>query len=193
MMTEETIQGLSTLAAQVSAEHAASLAAIAARDAAEAKVLDAVVAAVRPALRAVASRIPTSGKHYWVTSTETDEDASYSDAHGLLVAGHSKPERDHPRANAGAFEGAALYLLPDGTWLELTFDGRWTKWQGATTEWTSTPATLTTAEVVDQYSFESIVPRIQEAVTKAAGSREKATRAALERAEKLGAIAALLK
>jgi hypothetical protein len=185
------IEQITVLASVVATEYTASTEAHAAAIEAEALLLERVVEAVRPALRAVSTKRRTSGRTWWPTNVETSTEYT-AGSYGLRVCGDG-PEYDYPRANAGKYEGCDLFLLPDGSWIEASYTGSWSRWQGAGDSWEATERTLTTAEVAAEYDVDAIIAAIADVLEKAKGSREKSTTRALERAEKIRAIAKLVR
>jgi hypothetical protein len=184
------IEQIAALASVVATEHTDSTKAHAAVTEAEALLLERVVDAARPALRAVSTKRRTSGRTWWPTNSETASEYTTGSA-GLRVCGDG-PEYDCPRANQGKYEGYDLFLLPDGSWIEASYTGSWSRWQGAGDSWEATERTLTTAEVAAEYDVDVVITAIADALEKAHGSREKRTARALERVAKLQAIAKLL-
>jgi hypothetical protein len=185
-------QQLAADAAAVAQEAADAAAAHQARREAEARLLDTVVGQVRPALKAISSRPQVSYRDQWHDNAYTSDKVTHADWAGVLVAGDRVPGRDHPRDNDGAYEGWGLYLLPDGSWRELTFEGYWSKWQGVSSSWEAKSKAVTTAEVVAEHNAENIIVALSEAIAKAKGTRANSTAKAKARAEKLAAVAALL-
>ncbi len=159
---------------------------------AEAELLDAVIARVKPGLRAVSSRIQSSRRSWWPDNVSTSEETDHLEERGLRVYGDG-PELDHPRANRGQYEGTDLYLLRDGTWLEVAYSGSWSCWQGEGSEWTAETRVLSTTEVASEYSIPYLIDAIAKALeAQLSGKREKATKRALERAETMRALTTLL-
>jgi len=186
------IESIAAKAAQVGAEYTQSVEAIADRDAAEAELLAALVEKVRPALRALSSPIKSGYRHFWTDNVRTASTDTWHDARGLLVAGEA-PLRDYPHANTGSYEGSELYLLTDGTFAECDYEGTWSRWQGATSEWTCGLLRLADARAaLVHWKLEDIVAGISAALEKQAGTRAKVVKAAAERAEQVRALSSLL-
>jgi hypothetical protein len=186
---------LGALAKSVEEEHALSIDAKRAELDAAAALLRGVVEAVRPALRAVASRIQVREVNEWrgATTFATTEEDFLDGPGGLIVSAAAPgPVRDDNRLRSGRYEGECLFLLPDGTWLELTYDGQWSNWVGAGRWWKAQARAMTDLEVAGAYEVEEIVARIQRAMETAQGSRTTATARMRERAQKLAALATLL-
>ena len=183
---------LAALATQVGEQHDTMAEAFEEERAAEAALLEKIVDAVRPALKALSSRLKASERTWWPTSTETATARTDHPERGIKVDGDG-PVRDHPRANDGAVSGQDLVLLEDGTFAVLDWSGNWTRWQGRTSAEESTLTRITTRDVVDTYNAENIaqnlVDRLEAQLT---GRAAKTTQAARDRAEKLQAVSRLL-
>ena len=186
------IEGLAVKAAQVSSEYEASVDAIAARNRAEAELLDALIAKVKPALRALSSRIQADERVFWPDNTRSASEKTWRAERGLCVAGDDLARYDYPRANRGSFEGTGLWLLTDGTFAKITYSGSWSRWQGEGMEWLSKLEPRAVVDVAAEYDVGRIVSAIAEALDKQLGTREKTVKTATERAEKVRALASLL-
>ena len=130
---------------------------------AEATVLERIVGIVRPNLPAISSVI------------QSEETLSYRGSGGTLpttkraffsergVCVHDGgPCKDVPRADAGAYEGESLFLLTDGTFAQVTYSGRWSRWQGAGEQWqASPPRRMSLAEVASEYEIEGILSTLR--------------------------------
>ena len=184
------IESIATSAAVVAAEHEAAQAAQEAVIGAETSLLQKAVDAAKPALKAVSTRRRIAQRDFWVN---VGQHVEFTRGPLALRVHGDGAERDYPRGNSGGIEGEDLYLNPDGTWTKAVYGGSWSKWQGATSSWECTDTTLTTREVAEEYDVDAILTSLAEALTKAVGTREKSTKAALERADKLSAIARLAK
>jgi len=182
---------LERLAPVVEAQHGALTEAIEEEATAEAALLARVVDLVRPALRALSSRLLASERVFWPDSVSTATEKSYHEERGVILAG-TGPERDYPRANDGAIEGTDLVLLADGTFARLDWSGSWTRWQGRTSEETSTLTRLSLADVVETWDVDEIAATLSERLeAQLAGRSGKTTASARERAERLRAVARL--
>lgn len=183
---------LERLAPVVEAQHGALVAAIDEETTAEAALLEKVVDLVRPALKALSSRLLASERVFWPDSVSTATEESYHEERGVRLAG-SGPERDHPRANDGAIEGTDLVLLEDGTFARVDWSGSWTRWQGRTSHEESELTRLSLADVVAGWDVDDIagalVGKLEGHVN---GNAPKTTAAAKARAETLRAVVALL-
>lgn len=186
------VSKLDTLSRAVAEQHATMEAAFEEERHAEEELLEKLVDAVRPALRALSSRLKASERTWWPTSAETTTDKTYHPERGVYVSGNG-PERDFPRANDGSVVGSDLVLLDDGTFARLDWSGTWTRWQGRTSEETSTWTRLTLADVVAEWDVDEVAATLAERLeAQLAGRAAKTTASARERTEKLRAVAALL-
>lgn len=166
----------------------------------EAELLDTVVARVRPALKGLASRIMSDYREWWPDNSCSNEEFGYLHERGLIterglcVCGKREAELDYPGARNGEYEGKSLFLLTDGRWLELRYEGTWSAYQGSSSAWTATAEPMTSAEVIARgYPVDDIVKAISEALDRQLSSgRQKATKKALEQAKKLRALISLL-
>lgn len=183
---------LERLAPVVEAQHSALTAAIDEEATAEAALLARVVELVRPALKALSSRLKASERVWWPTNVETASEKSYHEERGVRLAG-SGAERDHPRANDGSIEGTDLVLLEDGTFARLDWSGSWTRWQGRSSDEESALTRLSLADVVARWDVDDIAGALVEKLeAQVTGRAPKTTAAAKDRAEKLRAVNALL-
>lgn len=183
---------LAALAADVSAQHDEMTAAVEEERAAEEVLLGQLVDAVRPALRALSSRLLASERTFWPDSVSTATEKSYHEERGVRLHGEG-PSRDHPRANDGAIEGLDLVLLVDGTFARLDWTGTWTRWQGRTSLEESTLTRLSLRDVVDGWDVDELAAALHERLTaQLEGRASKRTASSRERAEKLRAVSSLL-
>jgi hypothetical protein len=189
---EQAVEKIATLSRSVAEQHATMEAAFDEERAAEEELLEKLVDAVRPALRALSSRLKASETTLWPTSTETSTEKTSHPERGVRLDGNG-PERDHPRANDGSIGGTDLVLLDDGTFARLDWTGTWTRWQGRTSEETSTLTRITLRDVVETWDVDEIAATLSERLeAQLAGRATKTTAASKDRAEKLRAVAALL-
>jgi hypothetical protein len=187
------ISKIENLAQTVASEFSASQAAHAAAELAEGGLLRDVIAAIKPAIPALSSRIVS---HSYETGgrngcNPVSRKSHHSERGFLLVDGYESTMDE--TGNRGDLGGSRLFLLPDGRLAEVTREGSCSRWQGEADEWESTLDILAADVVVERYDIEEILATITEALTKAAGSREKATAKAVERAERVSAISRLVR
>lgn len=167
------IKQIETLA-KIVTEQAETLAKAAAEnEAAETALMEHVVGKLRPALRALSSRIQTEEN---VESEDPDgptrEDRYYhlrgiyiplSRPNGRERWLSSGPVEQREGRNggvddtAGPYVGTDLFLMEDGSWLELAYRGRWSRWQGAVSWWTATPRRMTLTDVVAEYNVPDVL------------------------------------
>jgi hypothetical protein len=187
---EQSIKSIEEKAQTVAAEFAEATNAQMAALKAEAALLEHVVEAVKPALKAISSRPEIAERTWWPTNTYATTETTRADWKGLLVSGRGV-EEDHPSANIGNYVGEALYLTVEGKFVLHTFTGAWSRWQGAASKWgVEDEAHLDLLEVVESYNATDIIAAINEALAK--HDRSKFTKAQTERAEKFAALATLL-
>ncbi|HRY43420.1 MAG TPA: hypothetical protein P5164_05680 [Thermoanaerobaculia bacterium] len=193
-MSEVSIpETLASLAANVAAQHDEMTVAMEEERAAEERLLGQLVEAVRPALRALSSRLLASERTFWPDNVSTATEKDYHEDRGVRLAG-SGPERDHPRANRGAIEGLDLVLLDDGTFARLDWSGHWSRWQGEEDLEESTLARVSLRDVVDGWDVDQLAAALHERLeAQMTGRAPKRTASARQRAEKLAAVSSLLK
>lgn len=163
---------------------------------AEGELLAAVVEAVRPALRAISSRIPTSGgvQAMGDVNRQRDLPTTYWEIPGFCVDDDRPgPQEDQVRDNGGSYTGADIFLLVDGTFVRLQYEGRWSRWQGSTSEWNVRASTLTATEVANITDVDEAIERLSKALDRQLeGGTERRAAKASARAEKVRAIRSLL-
>jgi hypothetical protein len=188
------IKKVEELARQVAEQHADMRAAFAEERAAAAKVLEAAIAAARPALRALVGRIVREERTRWHDNAYTSTERDYHEERGVLIAG-TMAEQAHPRDTDGRYTGEALYLLDNGQLAQVEWGGTWTKWQGRGSTMTGTLRVYESplACVEDGWDAEELVNGLVDALERQASGRapERAAKAR-ERAERLRAVAKLL-
>jgi hypothetical protein len=189
---DQTVAQIDTLSRSVAEQYATMQTAIEEERAAEADLLAQIVEAVRPALRALSSRLKASERTWWPDRVCTATERTDHPERGVVVAGDG-PERDHPRANDGSVTGQDLVLLDDGTFALRDWSGSWSNWQGATSSQESTLTRISLRDVVESYDAENIAAdlayRLQ---AQLGGKATKTTAAARVRAEKLRSVSTLL-
>jgi hypothetical protein len=192
-VTPETLATLATTAATVAKDHEAFTEAIDTQNAAEAALLGRIIETVKPALRALASRIvkldrSTSGQN----GCNPVEQKEYFDERGVCLVDAFDREKD-TTGNEGTYGGSRLYLLDDGRLAEVDREGTWSQWQGA---WSGYEATLTIVDATTAQRHYHLTDMVEALNTKleeqAKGSKAKRTKAAQARAEKLAAVASLV-
>lgn len=191
---EECVAKLGSLAAEVGAVYDAQQSARAAESEAEAAVLSMALDAARLGLRAVCGRLLLGERTWWRTSVETESEETFSEWRGAVLLGKDRA-RDNPRADSGAVTGWHLVLRDDGHLLRVTYQGTWTKWQGASSGWTSTVEALTPRQAVDEVADLDLILAALVKLLESHGTakRVEATAKAVQRTERLRAILALAK
>jgi len=203
---EQSIHTIETAAPTVASNLTAHEDAISQERAAAVALLGRAVELARPGLRAVSSR-PLVCED-WEDRDDgfqlDDEEprTERADWAGLYLGdGRPGPERvdrwrQGQEQTRGTWGGTDLFLLPDGTFKSLSYSGTWSRWQGSSSPWMADEADEEIEAVVAAKwapSGGQSVKRLAEALQKELdGGRQKATKAALDRAERLRALAALL-
>jgi hypothetical protein len=182
---------LATDAKIVSDEYEMLTAAINEEHKAEVGLLKRVVETIRPALKALVDEIVVYERTWWPDSISTDTEERHHDVPGVRVEG-GDPEKDYPRAGRGAWQGKALYLLADGSFVVVKYHGSWSNWQGGTSEMQAEVISRKLEEVVNGWDVDAIIKKIVETLASHVGKRADATKEAHERARKLAAVTALL-
>lgn len=183
---------LAELARTVADQHGTLAEAIADERDAEAALLAQIVESVRPALRALSSRLKASERTFWPDNAAPATEKTYHPERGVLVDGDG-PTRDHPRANEGAIVGTDLALLDDGTFAVLDWSGTWSRWQGATSFMQSALTRVSLRDVVENYNAENIAMELRNHLEgQRGGKTPKTIAAAKARAEKLRSVSTLL-
>jgi hypothetical protein len=174
-------------------EHDAAKASAAA---AAARVLEAVLADVAPALPHLATKVAVSGRLMLRgDGGNKDEVRTFAAMDGaevraLHVAGDATPvklaETDSSR---GTFTGRGLWLTDAGRFLELRFAGAWAS-QPERREWSAEVLPMSPAEAMGQWKLEDVVEGLAGALHR--HQREEPTQTAQRRAHVLDAIRTLL-
>lgn len=160
---------------------------------ANAALLEATVEVVKPALRALASRVQSAERTWWPDTSCPATEQEWYDWKALRVSGDGAEEL-YPQANEGEIGGRDLFLDTNGRFVEVKYKGTWSRWQGASQGWTSTYRFPAATEIAVEYFVTDILAAIDEAIAaQLKGKREKATAAALARAEKTRALVTLLR
>lgn len=134
------------------------------------RVLDLVVAAVRPALPALVQRLPSSGlKRTGPGGEGAVEEHSFLqlegvDVRGVHVAGNGTPVEDLPKAQSGKLRGRGLWLLEDGRFVSLSYAGTWSKQAELARSWTATATVLAPAEVGAAFKLAHIMEHLSKAL-----------------------------
>jgi hypothetical protein len=192
-VTSEILASLATTAATVATEHQEYQTALATQNQAEAALLGRIIETVKPALRALGSRIlkldrSTSGRN----GCNPVEEKDYFDERGVCLVDAFNRQKD-TTGNEGSFGGSRLYLLTDGRLAEVDRTGTWSQWQGA---WSGYEATLTIVDAATAQRHYELTDMIEGLNTKLAeqlkGAKPVRTKAAKARAEKLAAVASLM-
>lgn len=187
------LAALAATAATVAEQHSALTQAIGDETAAEAALLEAAIAAVRPALRALASKI--IAREYHTSGRDglhpVREQEYHPDLRGLVLV-DDFCEEDDRTGNAGSYAGDRLVLLTTGELVRVKRTGHWSRWQGSDNEYTTTWRVLTPLEAARRYRVAECLATLDKRLAShLEGNAAKRTAAATQRAERLRAMATL--
>ena len=192
-MDEVELKALSEKAEIVAAGAQERTAAIKAEQAAEAELLSATIERIKPALRAISSRITkrhatTGGRN----GCNPVNEHSYHEERGLLLIDNTKRIRD-VTGNRGTYAGASLYLLSDGRLAVVECSGHWSHWQGEWDEEVMELRVVTAEEAMCEWELSGCIEAISKALdAQVTGNSAKVAQAAKARAEKLRSLASLM-
>jgi hypothetical protein len=192
---EKELADISALSARVVSEYEEQAAAHAAELAVEAALLCAVVERVKPALRALSSRIVIEAHGDTVAPSDSNyqrAEKHYHERRGLRVV--DTVDLVQRGTGTKTYRGLEVYLLDDGTFLGCQRERVETIWQGARDhEETSHWQDLTAIDVVGRFELARIVERIHQALeAHTKGSARRTTERMRESARKLSALIELL-
>ena len=195
MEPNEVLSKIGALAPKVAQEHEEFTQAVAAEQSAKVALLEHVIEAAKPALRALASKITKSYRHWWIDNARGDsEDTFYADRGFCLTDDRQGPISKNTTSFTGVYNGTDVILRVDGSLAEVEYNGEWSNWQGAASSWDSEMHATTAWDLVaDDYDVEKLIDRLVTALEKQTGTREKVTKTAIDRAEKLRSIVRLAK
>lgn len=103
----------------------------------------------------------------------------YFEWKGIVVRGDGPRDEGVHRDNSGRVAGSHLFLAAGG-WVEVTYRGRWSRWDGATNRWRGEETPLSDEDVAREYR----VPRIAEVLARWAAGFEKRAAERIEIASK---------
>jgi hypothetical protein len=161
---QKQIDKLTELSTQTAAQHAETEAARQQAREAEADLLTAMIAKVLPALPAISRSVKT--KNAWTSGANgcnPVERKSFREQRGLLVVDKFDREKDSS-GNRGDFTGERLFILEDGTLLQLDRSGSWSQWQGEWSSWETEQTALTPREAVNRYNARDIIEALIKAL-----------------------------
>lgn len=191
-MTRELPPNLALRAQVVAQEHEEHEAARADRFAAEGDLLAAATSAVLPALRALSSRIVTAR----VVSKAGRTDTGAIGVPGVFIGPADTVARQlaGPVCRAGAWSGRDLFLLQDGTWVVLVYDGVDATMQDGVSEWGSDMVQLTPHEVVEMIPVDVVLDALARALDQQlAGSKARRTAETEARTQRIRALVTLVR
>lgn len=171
--------------------------AIDAERSARADLLERVIEAVRPALRALCHRQQTHQEGRIDFGTD-DTATTFHEVPALYLGDngtHPGPvdERPYRDATSGVSGGYDLFLDRTGQLLRFDYVGTWTCWQGSRWSWGATVTEIEVTDVVAMGEDDSAIEAIGRALNRqVTGDKAKRATAATQRAEKIRALLALL-
>lgn len=164
--------------------------------AARADLLSAVVDAIRPALRSCGSRIA-----YNYTKSREGATHKHMEVAGIYVGSATNKTKAQPGPEytvrgegRGRFIGSDLFLLVDGTWLELTYAGPWSEVPSEINHWRGERRSLGAVDVIGEYDVAMVMDALAAALAKeATGARAARKTTLTERAGRMRALATLVR
>jgi hypothetical protein len=190
---QDLVREISEVAPQVGSEFEEHAGAKRAAIEAEALILERALAAAKPGLKAIVSRIRSAERTAWHDNAYTSSEYDHAEKRGVRVAGVKGPQQIHPRDNSGQYEGEALFVMEDGSLAEGSYSGSWTRWQGQGSGWQMKLVSLSAVEAMEGWELPEVLEGLAQALDAQLGKRAEPAKAARERAEKLAAIAKLAK
>ena len=192
---------LRAAAEKIAAEHADLEIAAADRRQAAAEVLERLLEAVRPACRALASRVAISCTES--PAGTTTEPAAWRGLFltgtGPKLVGRTAVEQPGYAREAwperGRHGGTRLLLRDDGKLVEMAYDGPWSNVPGEVSSWRASAAVLEPIEAVARgYHLDAIAEAIGTALDAQAGGASRERAAELRaKAERLRALAQIVR
>lgn len=165
-------------------------------DKAKANLLEKALAAVMPALYALASKIEKSATWQSGGTPGDSGERTYHDVEGvLLIKGFSSPTSnpsDPEDLRYGLFAGSSLYLLVDGRLAVVTMGGSWSKVKGTTSSRFTTLNPIGLQSVLDAWNIHDILEGLAEAMKTQASTRANAAKDSKVRASTVQALAEIL-
>lgn len=192
-MNLELIASLSKEAETIATDNAQ---AIAARHESEVNALLAMFALVSiTTWQAIGSRPKLSDHTHYVDNVHTRNVQTFADWRGLRLAGGVDRSEKYT-SWSGSYKGESLWYNPGQGFVEITYDGAWSNWQGDSDGWNAKEKILMPLQAVQEW--DDLPTKAADALEKALksyvqGKAVERTKAARERAEKLQAVSTLLK
>lgn len=192
-MQTEALASLRLAAETIGRDNSALEAAGAAALTQRAALLEDVIAAIRPALRAISSRVGAS-----LTESRAGTTSEPFPWRGCYLAG-SGPERVKPTLSSGdqlraRYGGKRLMLRADGVLVELSYDGPWSTVPGEVSSWKASEQTVPSTSVVARYDLEAILGELAKVLeAQSDGNAAKRAQQLAEQAERLRSLRTLLR
>jgi hypothetical protein len=173
----------------VAGEHAAYEGAIDGERAARAQVLASVIEVLRPALRAICSRVDVAGVRS--TAGTTRDAAGWR---GVRLVGTGIVQDPGDSIKRGEYKGHDLFLDEAGHLAELSYAGRWSSVHGEVSHWRSEVKVHTARQVVEDYDLGAILDRLVAVLEEQLqGDKAGNTRAIQARAARVTAVATMIR
>jgi len=153
------IEDLGAKAMMVAKAHEERTKALAELKEARCHALESFLRVIKPALPGLVGRVYSSERTFWPDSTCPETEHEVFPWRGLRIAGDG-PEDLYPRGNSGNVGGTALFATSDGGLIELTYEGSWSRWQGASQGWKATAEIVEPIDVASQ--LDEIVAMVSE-------------------------------
>jgi hypothetical protein len=166
---------------------------IAGTDAAVAKgeLLDAVIDAIRPALRAICSQVALACA--FTAEGTTTEPAPWRGVHLMGDGPWLTDRKTSPDGIRGRWGGDRLVLRDDGQLVTLRYQGPWTSVKGEVSKWTAEAAPTDAVSAAARWDLDVIIGALSDAVmAQANGAAPERTAQLRESAERIRAHVVLV-
>jgi hypothetical protein len=171
MDKDDSIRDLGTQAASVAQTATEDAHAVNEEREAEAALLVAVIAAVKPALASMSRRIR---RQHYTTSGQNGcnpvEREEHFDTPGVVLVDNYHRVKDET-GNRGDLAGERLVLATDGTLAVVERSGSFSHWQGEANTYTATWQPVTPREAMDRYDFDECLTALHDKIEKAAAAK----------------------
>ena len=156
---------------------------------ARAEFLAGVIEAVRPALRAICSRVLV-GSTTSPAGTTTDP----AGFRGLFLTAEGPFKKTVGDNQRGRFEGKSLVLRDDGSLCELVYQGPWSEVRGEITKWVAEVVPRSASDVGEDWDVDDVTEWIADALrAQAKSAMPSRAKAMNEQAERLWAAVRLIR
>lgn len=181
-------------ASVAAAQHAQYAAAVKEERAAEITLLERAVDLASPGLPAASSRIKQAEELYCPEVFEERYTPQWYDVRGVCLTPPSGPRKREIHKGKCVFEGVDVFLLDDGTLVDVRYEGDANHVLYGTTGWTSTMHKVTPAELAAAgWDLTAMIVALRDAlVAETEGKKPVRTRDAIVRAKILRDLVSLL-